>query len=84
MNHIQANIAADTIVEHAVDYTLGHNKMTIRLDSGQRITFAFDVDMIDECIQLVACGIQFKSQSQIVDGLLDSEALEMTKRYFDF
>ena len=84
MNHIQANIAADAIVGNTQSMSFTSESVVIRLNNGKRLAFRFDVDMAEECIVLLKCGVEYDSQSQIADALLDSSAGEMTKAYFGF
>ncbi len=84
MNHIQANIAADAIVANTKSMSFAKEAVVIRLNNGKRLAFRFDVDMAEDAIYTLKCGVEFDSQSQIVDALLDSHAGEMTKAYFGF
>jgi len=84
MNHIQANIAADTIVTETVAISWARDAVVLILENGKRLAFRFDVDMAEECRVLLDSGLEYYSQSMIADALLEATAGELTKKYFGF
>ena len=84
MNHINANIAANLLVTETDAITWARDAVVLILKNGKRLAFRFDIEMAEECRVLLDSGLEYDSQSMIVEALLEATPAELTKRYFEF